>query len=65
MASAYVRDQSGEFPFSGFMLVDTARSARCLFYDGAPLTRFIVEQLPLYLHRSYALLRELDKQVTG
>ncbi|KAI0253929.1 hypothetical protein BJV78DRAFT_140292 [Lactifluus subvellereus] len=24
-----------------------------------------VEQLPLYLHRSYALLRELDEQVTG
>ena len=24
-----------------------------------------VEQLPLYLHRSYALLRELDQQVTG
>ena len=24
-----------------------------------------VEQLPLYLHRTYALLRELDEQVTG
>jgi len=24
-----------------------------------------VEQLPLYLHRSYALLRDLDEQVTG
>jgi hypothetical protein len=24
-----------------------------------------VEQLPLYLHRSYSLLRELDEQVTG
>ena len=42
--------------------------SRCLFYDGALLTRSIilaVEQLPLYLHRSYALLRELDEQVTG
>jgi hypothetical protein len=27
--------------------------------------RTAVEQLPLYLHRSYALLRELDDQVTG
>jgi hypothetical protein len=34
--------------------------------DSAPLTKYTaVEQLPLYLHRSYALLRELDEQVTG
>ena len=34
--------------------------------DNPRLTeRTAVEQLPLYLHRSYALLRELDEQITG
>ena len=38
----------------------------CRFDSAPPLIEFAaVEQLPLYLHRSYALLRELDEQVTG